>query len=382
VEKSRLRQLLHRIKSSDVIDQELLKDLTPEEKELVQKLHAEGLVESYLEETRSLNIDEEWTRFQKRLQKKNGVQTRVVPLWKNVLKYAAVAIVLLGATIIFKIVKSPELPEQPVNGEVVTLKGADHDVRIIDEDGNGQIRSSTGELIAEQKGNRIKYVSQSSIKKLEYNELKIPYGQVFELELSDGTLVHLNSGTTITYPINFIKGKNREVFIKGEAYFDVTSDKAHPFLVHSDQVTVEVLGTQFNVSSYPENPEIQTVLVEGQVAMRNSETDEGDMILTPGTKGSWNKTTLSSRMSEVDVDLYTSWIGGELVFRDTPFNEILTMLERRYNVSIENKNTDLNNKVLNARFSVEIETMDDVLRSMKNILGYNYQIDGKTIQIE
>jgi len=382
VEKSRLRQLLHRIKSSDVIDQELLKDLTPEEKELVQKLHAEGLVESYLEETRSLNIDEEWTRFQKRLQKKNGVQTRVVPLWKNVLKYAAVAIVLLGATIIFKIVKSPELPEQPVNGEVVTLKGADHDVRIIDEDGNGQIRSSTGELIAEQKGNRIKYVSQSSIKKLEYNELKIPYGQVFELELSDGTLVHLNSGTTITYPINFIKGKNREVFIKGEAYFDVTSDKAHPFLVHSDQVTVEVLGTQFNVSSYPENPEIQTVLVEGQVAMRNSETDEGDMILTPGTKGSWNKTTLSSLMSEVDVDLYTSWIGGELVFRDTPFNEILTMLERRYNVSIENKNTDLNNKVLNARFSVEIETIDDVLRSMKNILGYNYQIDGKTIQIE
>ncbi|BDW93080.1 hypothetical protein MACH07_19120 [Flagellimonas marinaquae] len=382
MEKSRLRQLLHRIKSSDVIDQELLKDLTPEEKELVQKLHAEGLVESYLEETRSLNIDEEWTRFQKRLQKKNGVQTRVVPLWKNVLKYAAVAIVLLGATIIFKIVKSPELPEQPVNGEVVTLKGADHDVRIIDEDGNGQIRSSTGELIAEQKGNRIKYVSQSSIKKLEYNELKIPYGQVFELELSDGTLVHLNSGTTITYPINFIKGKNREVFIKGEAYFDVTSDKAHPFLVHSDQVTVEVLGTQFNVSSYPENPEIQTVLVEGQVAMRNSETDEGDMILTPGTKGSWNKTTLSSLMSEVDVDLYTSWIGGELVFRDTPFNEILTMLERRYNVSIENKNTDLNNKVLNARFSVEIETIDDVLRSMKNILGYNYQIDGKTIQIE
>lgn len=382
MEKSRLRQLLHRIKSSDVIDQELLKDLTPEEKELVQKLHAEGLVESYLEETRSLNIDEEWTRFQKRLQKKNGVQTRVVPLWKNVLKYAAVAIVLLGATIIFKIVKSPELPEQPVNGEVVTLKGADHDVRIIDEDGNGQIRSSTGELIAEQKGNRIKYVSQSSIKKLEYNELKIPYGQVFELELSDGTLVHLNSGTTITYPINFIKGKNREVFIKGEAYFDVTSDKAHPFLVHSDKVTVEVLGTQFNVSSYPENPEIQTVLVEGQVAMRNSETDEGDMILTPGTKGSWNKTTLSSLMSEVDVDLYTSWIGGELVFRDTPFNEILTMLERRYNVSIENKNTDLNNKVLNARFSVEIETIDDVLRSMKNILGYNYQIDGKTIQIE
>lgn len=382
MKKGNLREVLHQIKSSNRIEPELLKGLTPQERELVENLHAEGLVESYLEDTRSLNVNEEWLLFKKRLLNKKDAQTPVAPLWKNVFKYAAAVIILLGATLLFKTPKSPQLSEQPINEEVVTLKGSNQDVRVIDEDGNGQIRSATGEVVAEQKGNKIKYLSQSNIKVLEYNELNIPYGQVFELELSDGTLVHLNSGTTIKYPINFIKGKNREVFINGEAYFDVVEDKAHPFLVHSEEVTVEVLGTEFNVSSYPENPEIQTVLVEGEVAMRNSETDEADMVLTPGTKGSWNKTTLSSRISEVDVNLYTSWIGGELVFRDTPFDEILTMLERRYNVSIENSKPDLNDKLLNARFSVEIETIDDVLRSMKNILGYKYQIDGRTIQIE
>lgn len=379
MKKERLRTILKQIESSQTIEPGLLKDLTYQEKELVENLYEKGLVKSYLEATKSLNVDEEWLKFKEGLDHK---QTPIVPLWKNVLRYAAAVVILLTAAFL---VQSPptivEQGQQIIDGEVITLRRDNQDVQIIDEDGNGQLRSASGEVIAEQDGNRLKYLSEYKLDTIVYNELSIPYGQVFELELSDGTLIHLNSGTTIKYPIQFIEGNKREVYIEGEGFFNVAKDKAHPFLVHSDAVTVEVLGTEFNVSSYPENPEIQTVLVEGAVAMRNSKTDDGDMILKPGTKGSWNKATLSSDISEVDIELYTSWIGGELVFQDTPFKEILVMLERRYNVQIKNMNPDLDHKKLNARFSVQIETIEDVLKSMRNILSYDYQIKGKEILI-
>lgn len=379
MKKERLRTILKQIESSQTIEPGLLKDLTYQEKELVENLYEKGLVKSYLEATKSLNVDEEWLKFKEGLDHK---QTPIVPLWKNALRYAAAVVILLTATFL---VQSPptivEQGQQIIDGEVITLRRDNQDVQIIDEDGNGQLRSASGEVIAEQDGNRLKYLSEYKLDTIVYNELSIPYGQVFELELSDGTLIHLNSGTTIKYPIQFIEGNKREVYIEGEGFFNVAKDKAHPFLVHSDAVTVEVLGTEFNVSSYPENPEIQTVLVEGAVAMRNSKTDDGDMILKPGTKGSWNKATLSSDISEVDIELYTSWIGGELVFQDTPFKEILVMLERRYNVQIKNMNPDLDHKKLNARFSVQIETIEDVLKSMRNILSYDYQIKGKEILI-
>lgn len=379
MKKERLRTILKQIESSQTIEPGLLKDLTYQEKELVENLYEKGLVKSYLEATKSLNVDEEWLKFKEGLDHK---QTPIVPLWKNALRYAAAVVILLTAAFL---VQSPptivEQGQQIIDGEVITLRRDNQDVQIIDEDGNGQLRSASGEVIAEQDGNRLKYLSNYVLDTIVYNELSIPYGQVFELELSDGTLIHLNSGTTIKYPIQFIEGNKREVYIEGEGFFNVAKDKAHPFLVHSDAVTVEVLGTEFNVSSYPENPEIQTVLVEGAVAMRNSKTDDGDMILKPGTKGSWNKATLSSDISEVDIELYTSWIGGELVFQDTPFKEILVMLERRYNVQIKNMNPDLDHKKLNARFSVQIETIEDVLKSMRNILSYDYQIKGKEILI-
>ena len=115
-------------------------------------------------------------------------------------------------------------------------------------------------MVGNQNGNKIVYDTETTLEKLVYNTIKIPYGKRFELQLSDGTIVHLNSGTTLKYPVKFIASGNRQVFLDGEAFFDVAKDKTHPFVVNADNLNVRVLGTHFNVSNYPEDKLTDIVL--------------------------------------------------------------------------------------------------------------------------
>lgn len=377
-EKKDIKKHLKHLKDSGKKPDEI-KDLTEVEKKVIKDLVEEDFIDESLDYLESLDMEGDWKKTKSRLV---PTQTPVIPLWKSLLKYAAVIVAAAVISIAFFIEKQPELQaEQQVMQDQIKLKTGNDDIRILNQGKSEQILSASGEVIAEQIGNKIKYASNIKTDKLVLNELEVPYGRVFEIELSDGTSIHLNSGTTVKYPIKFLEGQKREVYLEGEAYFNVNKDADHPFLVHSGAVTVEVLGTEFNVSSYPESPEIQTVLVEGSVAMRNSHNADGDVILKPGTKGAWNKTSHNTQVTDIDTELYTSWIKGELVFRDTGFSEVLKMLERRYNVTIENNNPNLVDKKINARFSVGIESIEDIMRSMGSILPYKYEIRDKKIFI-
>src|SRR5690606_26168312 len=283
--------------------------------------------------------------------------------WKSVLKYAAIFIGLFTVVYFFQI--------DDKNGEVkqisetsIKLKIGNDAIKVINEGENQQIISASGIVVAEQKGNKIRYNSNADIDELVYNELEIPYGKIFNVELSDGTVVHLNSGTKMRYPVKFLKGQKREVFLDGEAYFKVTHDKDHPFIVNADAVGVEVLGTEFNISSYPEDSEIGTVLLEGSISLSNSFVPNDNIVLKPGNKGTWDKNTHSTEVEEVDVSNYTGWVEGELVFKNSTFENMSKKLERKYNVTIQNNNLLLENKIFTAHFNVDIESIDDVLRSI------------------
>jgi ferric-dicitrate binding protein FerR (iron transport regulator) len=206
-----------------------------------------------------------------------------------------------------------------------------------------------------------------------YNTLKIPNGKRFELELSDGTVVHLNSGTTLKYPVKFIAGENRQVFLDGEAFFDVAKDKKHPFIVNADKLNVRVLGTHFNVSSYPEDDLTDVVLVEGSVGMYNTNEEfnaDKNTILKPGYKGSFNKNNNHINTKEVNTDMYTSWISGGLVFRDINFAAICKKLERKYDVNIVVKNQKLANEKFNASFGDK--PIEKILSYFDEVYGINY----------
>ncbi|MEO1013158.1 MAG: FecR domain-containing protein, partial [Bacteroidota bacterium] len=258
-----LKSVLQRIKVSNKIEADLLKDLSNQEKELLTYLHGEGLVDEALQFLKDLNEDQEWHLLKERM---IASKTKVIPIWKSILRYAAIFIGLFGAIYLFRIGMGQD-PDTPATDKSITLKIGEDAVRFIREGESQQIVSASGEVVGEQKGNSIRYDTDTQIDELIFNELEIPYGKIFEVVLSDGTLVHLNSGTKMRYPVKFLEGQKREVFIHGEAYFDVAKDKNRPFIVNADDLAVEVLGTEFNITSYQEDREIRTVLVEGSVSL-------------------------------------------------------------------------------------------------------------------
>src|SRR5690606_28344661 len=189
--------------------------------------------------------------------------------------------------------KEPITIENNQNTELITLQLDNGMIETISTDGERKITSPNGNLVASQQGNSLQYNGTEAQDKLVYNTLNIPYGREFDLVLSDGTKVKLNSGSSIKYPVRFLKGQDRKVFLKGEAYFDVSSDKAHPFIVNVDEMNIRVLGTQFNLSHYPEDEDISTVLVEGAVVLYKEGANMGSNTtaqLVPGQRAALNKT--------------------------------------------------------------------------------------------
>ncbi|WP_203257138.1 FecR family protein [Hyunsoonleella ulvae] len=263
--------------------------------------------------------------------------------------------------------------------EVVTLELNNGSIQVIKENGNTNVIDNEGNVIGEQTGNKLVYSDKITSENLVYNTLKVPNGKKFDLVLSDGTKVLLNSGTSLKYPIKFLPGKTREVFLSGEAFFDVEQDKAHPFIVNANNLNVEVLGTQFVVSLYEEDKHTSVVLVEGSVDLsKDNHTDS--TILTPGTIGVLNSQTGIIAKQSVNTGLYTSWIDGVLMFRNQTFENISKKLERIYNVTIVNHNPTFSQEVFNASF--DNETIEDILSYFKDSYDMNYAIENNIINVK
>lgn len=187
------------------------------------------------------------------------------------------------------------------------------------------------------------------------------------VRLPDGTLVTLNHFSSLTYPENF-KNINREVTLTGEAYFEVTKDKKHPFIVQAGPVNVQVLGTHFNIDAYPDNPDIRTTLLEGSVAVSNA-NNSIRLVLEPNEMAIYNKVENSLIRKEIknSVD-EISWKQGELIFNATPLKEIARKLSNSFNVDIQVQDTALLNYCITARFpkSEKLETILSVLHQVGN----------------
>lgn len=307
------------------------------------------------------------------------------------LKVAAIFICFIGTGTYFYTENEETVivVEEKVVGkkDQITLLLDNGNIEVIAESGEKKILNQDGEIVGSQTGKELNYKEiekekSESVEVLAYNELTIPYGKTFKIVLSDGTVVHLNAGTTLKYPIKFLKGQERKVFLTGEAYFDVAKDKEHPFIVNANDLNVRVLGTEFNMSSYPEDRIISTVLVEGAVSLYTTlETysKETSSVLKPGFKASWNQRKKNLQIRKVNTDLYTSWKDGRIVFEHVKFKNIIKKLERRYDVSIENTNLKLDHQVFTASF--DIETIEQVLKSFGKNFPISYEIKNKNIII-
>ncbi|AOC93746.1 fec operon regulator FecR [Flavobacterium anhuiense] len=297
-------------------------------------------------------------------------------------KYAAILIVALGGFYFYKNVSSAPVKQNviiPRVDEIVLQLGNEsqnlkaNDARnITDKDGN---------IIGRQEKDRLVYTKTYSEGALVYNTIRIPYGKKFEVQLSDGTLVHLNAGTSLRYPVQFVKNQNRQVYLLGEAYFEVEKDKEHPFDINTQNVNIEVLGTKFNVDTYSENTSTDVVLVEGKVSMyKDQKTKENQVYLKPGEKGSNERGQSKITTEQVNTEYYTAWVKGSLVFKNASFDEIIKKLERRYNVTFINRNKTLGKEIFNARF--DNEPIEVVLKYFSDSYKIDYDIDRDRITIK
>ncbi|XOV94299.1 MAG: FecR family protein [Bacteroidota bacterium] len=157
------------------------------------------------------------------------------------------------------------------------------------------------------------------------------YGQRKTIKLPDGTIVKLNIGSTIQYPESF-DSDQRKVSLVGEAYFDVVQNKKKPFIIESNKLTTEVIGTSFNLSAYPEDKVIEVSVVTGMVKIRN---EEGEIeVLSPSDMGIYSRESNSISKQKYDPDIL-AWNNGTLIFKNDPLPETFKKLERWYGVEFE-----------------------------------------------
>lgn len=214
-----------------------------------------------------------------------------------------------------------------------------------------------------------------------YYTSMVPKGSVSEMVLPDGSQIFLNSGSKIKYTVNGAGGK-REVFLAGEAWFQVAKMKEKPFLVHTSFYDVQVTGTKFNVKAYPDESEVVTTLEEGSVNIKSSKNMklEKETMLKPGEQLVYDKESKQIEIKEVNTKWFTSWKDNKLIFVNMSLKDLTTLLERKYGVEIEITDPD----ILGYHYdgTLKNETILEVLEILKNTLPIQYEIVGQKVIIQ
>jgi len=314
-------------------------------------------------------INEIKNKIKSQKQKKRVSSFRYLKLTK----YAAIVLLSVG---LGYYLNQPQIELKPIEEVVptkVTLETSEGEQIIIEESSNELIEIE-GKVTAKRKSKTITYEKNLEVKELKYNTLNVPYGKRFNVELSDGSVVYLNSGTSIKFPVQFMEGKDREIEIEGEAFFDVAHDENNTFRVRSNGAILEVYGTKFNFKNFPEDPFSEIILTEGSVGVKSDLNDKEMVRIKPSFKAKLNKSGNDVEVTQVNTKLYTSWIDGRVVFRNENIDNLIMKLERLYNVSITNNNQNLSNNFFNATIYVENETIEDVLNYLKEVYSIDYQV--------
>jgi len=199
--------------------------------------------------------------------------------------------------------------------------------------------------------------------------------------LSDGTQVHLNAGSKLVFPAEF-EGKTREVYLKGEGYFDVAKNPAKPFIVKTDFIDIKVFGTSFNVSVYNDDQTVSAVLVEGNVHVlqKNKTFNNSEYTLQPGQGCFYSIKNQKAEVKEVDTADYILWKEGLYQFHNQPLTDIVERIKRYYNISVQIDNDKLAKTIISGKL-VLTDDCEEVIAHLAKTLEARYEIKDKSIYI-
>ncbi|SHG45376.1 FecR family protein [Flagellimonas flava] len=343
---------------------------------IFNELKTEFVINSLDDTAKEMSLDKEYSHFKnKYILEKHSFFIRFRPI----LKYAAIVVGLVS--IGYFTLSKNDGANEAISSQAITLKLDDGKTIILDGNNSQIIKDRDGSIIGKLAGNKLHYTMSKSTENVKYNTLSVPYGKTFEMVLSDGTKVHVGAGSSLDYPTQFPKKGNRKVSIIGEAYLEVSKDSERPFIVNTGDLNVRVLGTQFNITNYPGDITSEVVLVEGSVELyADNEEFEDHMItkLEPGYMASFDKNSISMNTKMVDTRLHTSWIHGELIFRNESFENILKKLEKYYDVRFVTNNREISEEKYFATFSTK-SSIEKIMGNLKSNYGIDFEINGREV---
>lgn len=352
-------------------------------------------------ESKSSSID--WEKKFSSLLNEAKLEALVIPLYSNrrkirLMKWAAVASILLLISVggYFGFYSRNNAPVEisktsnkhiqsnrdvAPGGNKAILTLADGSVIDLGSAQNGTLATQGNiKVIKDEDGQLLYYVDQENSTAVGYNTISTPRGGKYEIVLSDGTKVWLNAASSLKFPASFT-GKTREVTLTGEGYFEVAKNALKPFHVKVDHMTVEVLGTHFNVNAYDDESSIATTLLEGSVKVKNrvsANSESHSVLLKPGEQADFTKDNNFKINHHANIEEITAWKNDNFEFNNTPVTDIMRQISRWYDVEVDYLGAIAAHK-LTGKISRNVNLSQ--LIDMLQYTGINMKIENKRIII-
>ncbi|WP_018339124.1 FecR family protein [Butyricimonas synergistica] len=373
------KKLLKENELSEEEEQQLRRWLeeSREHEELFQQVVGGQSLAEFREIIRLSDPGDQWQRLDRLTREKKSIG------WRRWLAYVAGVALLLSLGLWFGLKQMKE--DKNVVRMAVIESGKMRALLLLD-DGRKIALQERDTLVTTASSNiniqmgQVVYEMKDDVQEtvVEYNTIVVPRGGIYSLVLSDGTKVFLNSESELRYPAKFAGG-NRNVYLKGEAFFEVTPDSLRPFIVNAREMQTRVLGTSFNILAYADEPAIRTTLFTGRVEVSVNDTPLKEVLL-PGMQASWEIGSDNIGVKKVNMDIQSLWRDGIIMLDDDRLESVMRMLARWYNVTYEWKGDR------NARhtFTGKINRNEDlgsVLSTLTLLGGPRFEIVGTTVYI-
>lgn len=363
-------------------------ELNTEEEELLKELqqirtHATQAFKTY----NAFDTNQKWAELKQQLQpehtnKNDKKKNQPIKLWLRISAAAAAIFIIVGIGLVLqkdnqqnKNIFHNDIPAG-INSATLTL---DNGKKIIlSNANNGQLASESGILITKSADGEITYSIKNQTENAanKTNTLSTVNGQTYRLQLPDQSKVWLNASSSIKFPASFAGLKTRKVELTGEAYFEISKDKEHPFIVKTNQQEVQVLGTHFNINSYPDKQNTSTTLLEGSISITNEHKQQ--QLLKPGETALVNNKE-DILVSPADIKSTLAWKNGDFRFNDERIDEIMLKISRWYDIEVT-----YNGPVSKEKFSGKI-SRDKNISEVLNMLSYSnavkFIVEGRRVTV-